>query len=570
MPISGIHSFKLESLQKTRRGSLWLNPQVKLSRALGRTTDIRETMPTIRSFDSMLDVLLFSVIDSPLGAASAAALLREQKNLRAYKLTESVCNASIQLNLIGTAAGRQVALDATRLEALFTPLWIENTNSSTRSREAFLIEAQGEGTWAVSTYGESEQGRYAMAARVISLRREPDGSIRIQRGPTSRADGMQVHAVGEAVLARLAIISAPMLTEVVDDKPPKRGMRRFGRVRMVEPWADLHEQGIPKLGKTTRPAYVADEILDEFSILEGRIWLGTYQFETAAERSSTLWQMHQRRHGITTAMRFALSPLTAAAAAEVAESERAGMQQARNLVMLPDFLTWVEWRDAACGVPGQRFGLLLQATEDEAGPSDARGLLFALPADWTLNPQSFARMPMLAFDLRLKSVGLPLLEVDDVSPAMADAGEVDADRLGRFLLATLTFIGQPRMTEQVDVGRDPARQITDRARVARRLEPQVSIKEVQLVIDLPREVEDAAGDDGESWTLRGGVAPGGMPWHRVRMFWRWRLGRLEVVRPHSRGSVENGVSRRVTLLLHPSESTGYSARRKVLNDGARL
>lgn len=146
---------------------------------------------------------------------------------------------------------------------------------------------------------------------------------------------------------------------------------------------------------------------------------------------------------------------------------------------------------------------------------------------------------------------------------MAAAGEVNADRLGRFLLATLTFISQPRMTEQADTKQDPARQNIDRARVARRLKPQLDIKEVRLLIDLPQELEQAAAGAGEDYVNRsagGGVAPGGMPWHRVRMFWRWRLGRLEIVRPHSRGSVENGVSRRVILLLHPAEIARPSRR----------
>jgi hypothetical protein len=55
------------------------------------------------------------------------------------------------------------------------------------------------------------------------------------------------------------------------------------------------------------------------------------------------------------------------------------------MVVLPDFLTWIEWRDAACGIPGQRFGALIQAKEDDAPRSDAGGLIFAFPAGWTLN-----------------------------------------------------------------------------------------------------------------------------------------------------------------------------------------
>jgi hypothetical protein len=119
--------------------------------------------------------------------------------------------------------------------------------------------------------------------------------------------------------------------------------------------------------------------------------------------------------------------------------------------------------------------------------------------------------------------------------AMAAAGQVDADQLGRFLLTTLTFMGQPRMAEQASTVNNSARQAIDRARAAKRLDPQVSMKEVRLIIDLPGEVKDVV-DAGEG-RIPGpdGVPLNRMPWRRVRMFWRWRLGRLEVVRPHVRG-----------------------------------
>ncbi len=343
-----------------------------------------------------------------------------------------------------------------------------------------------------------------------------------------------------------------MLTEIVKDMPPRRGMVAFHRIRVAEPWTDLEKQGVPKLGKATRPTYVADEILDEIAVLEGRIWMGLHQFENPEQRNDGLRQIVRNRRGLANAMRLVLSPLTAAAAAEVAEHERAGMDKAREMVVLPDFLTWIEWRDAHCGVPGQRWGLLLQAAKDEGWPTDAQGLLFAFPADWKTNKHSFNALPMLCFDLRLKSRDMPLLQVTETSTAMAAVGEVDDVRLGRFLLATLTFIGQPRMAERVDASSGLVRQAADRARVARGLRMQVAMREVRLIIDVPGEIENEHGadtrrDQGDT------VAPGGMPLHRVRMFWRWRLGRLEVVRPHYRGSAENGVSRRITLVLRPNE-----------------
>jgi hypothetical protein len=86
-------------------------------------------------------------------------------------------------------------------------------------------------------------------------------------------------------------------------------------------------------------------------------------------------------------------------------------------------------------------------------------------------------LPRLSFDLRLKSTDMPLLEVTQTSPAAAAAGEVDGAKLGRLLLATLTFIGQPRMAERVDAGSGSVRQATDRARIARGLEKQVEMRE---------------------------------------------------------------------------------------------
>jgi hypothetical protein len=454
------------------------------------------------------------------------------------------------LSDIGSPAGRQVAYDTMQLEAFHTPVWIETRNSATKTMEAFLIEAPADGGWAVSIFVEGEAG-YKTNARAFTLHRDECGSMRAIPKPSLRGRA-EIVEIASLVMALLAIGTAPMLTDAIDDKPPRRGMARFRRLRMAEPWADVDKNGIPRFGKSTRPSSVADELLDELLVFEARIWRGIYQFDTAEQRESTLRQMKQNRRGILGAMRLMLSPLTAAAAADVAAEERGGMDAARSMAVLPDFLTWIEWRDAACGVPGQRFGALIQAKEDDAPGSEAGGLIFALPAEWTLNRDSFRAMPMLTFELRLASADRPLLEVTEATEGV---GEVDAARLGRFLLAVLTFISQPRMSERVEIARAPAREAIDKARAKRRLGPQSGMKEVRLVIDIPREAEMPAPEpEGGQPRRPGAVEPGGMPLHRVRMFWRWRLGKLEVVRPHFRGSVENGVSRRVTLLLHPDEA----------------
>jgi hypothetical protein len=500
----------------------------------------------------MLDRLLSVEVTVRPGSGSAVAILREQSGLCAYRLSENVVAAAAQMVCLGSPASRQVTYALMTFDGIaVTPVWFECVNPTTRTREGYLIEPQGAHAWAVSTYAETETG-FATAARVFTLRQDGSGAVRVEPAPDRMEKTIEIRKFAEGVMATLTIVSSPMLTQVVKDKPPRRGMVAFHRIRMAEPWTDLERQGVPKLGQATRPTYVADEILDETAVLEGRIWMGLYQFENPEQRDNVLRQIVCYRRGLANAMRLALSPLTAAAAAEVAEHERAGMDKARDMVVLPDFLTWIEWRDAPCGVPGQRWGLLLQAAEDEGWPTDAQGLLFAFPADWKTNKHSFDALPMLCFDLRLKSTDMPFLQVTETSTAMAAAGKVDGARLGRFVLATLTFVGQPRMAERVDAGSGLVRQATDRTRIARGLARQVAMREVRLVIAVPGEIENEHGADTRS-DQGGRVAPGGMPLHRVRMFWRWRLGRLEVVRPHYRGSAENGVSRRITLVLHPNE-----------------
>ncbi|MGG5812209.1 hypothetical protein [Falsiroseomonas sp. CW058] len=500
----------------------------------------------------MLDTLMHAVVPTASNSAEALRLLKSQLDLRAYKVAENVFDAATDLSRIGSLEGRQVVYDAMRLETLQTPMWMESWNPAVNAMEAFLIEAPVDSRWAVSFFVQDGEG-YIAKARAFTLQRDEHGSMRVTPNP-SLVGRAEVVDVAHFVMALLAIGSAPMLTDVLYDKPPRQGMIRFHRLRMAEPWADVDRNGIPRLGKAARPSSVADELLDEMLVLEARIWRGVHQFDTAEQREKNLRQLEQKRRAILGAMRLVLSPLTAAAAADVAEAERGGMDAARSMVVLPDFLTWIEWRDTSCGIPGQRFGVVMQAKEDDAPRSDVGGLIFALPADWTLNRDSFRAMPMLSFELRLASTDKPLIEVTDISGAMSEIGEMDAARLGRFLLAVLTFISQPRMSEQVEVARDSTRQAVDKVREKRRLAPQVGMKEVRLVIDLPRDEEVSADEPADGQIRRPvAVVPGGMPLHRVRMFWRWRLGRLEVVRPHFRGSLENGVSRRVTLLLHPDE-----------------
>ena len=247
-------------------------------------------MPICR-FDSMLDALLFVEVTVRPGSNSAVAILREQSGLRAYRLSENVRDAAAQMCCTGSAASRQFTYALVKIDGIAaTPVWFESVNPNTRTRQGYLIEPQGDHAWAVSTYAETETG-FATALRLFTLRQDGSGAVRVEPHPDRMEKTTQIREIAEAVMATLTIVSSPMLTEVVKDKPRRRGMVAFHRIRMAEPWTDLEKQGVPKLGKATRPTYVADEILDETAVLEGRIWMGLHQFEKREQRDSVLRQI---------------------------------------------------------------------------------------------------------------------------------------------------------------------------------------------------------------------------------------------------------------------------------------
>jgi hypothetical protein len=75
-----------------------------------KAKDIRHTlaMMPIRRFDTMLDELLSVEMTVQPGSSSAAAILREQSGLRAFRLSENVRNAAAQMACIGSPASKQV------------------------------------------------------------------------------------------------------------------------------------------------------------------------------------------------------------------------------------------------------------------------------------------------------------------------------------------------------------------------------------------------------------------------------------------------------------------------------
>lgn len=211
------------------------------------------------------------------------------------------------------------------------------------------------------------------------------------------------------------------------------------------------------------------------------------------------------------AQRFVLSPLMVRAVNDLAD--RAAMTRCAEHLFLPAERTWIEWTDDDRTFGGGRQAVMLAGTtlvgEQQAlpynldAPVDIRSgtiVTFRRP----IEPPAFgAAQPPDYFDLSRGNIG--------ASPAAAWAW------------AAIALINTPRMTQQVG-------QNLSRLNRARPRAPHLSYVDVTITPDagLPQLSRDVG-------------STGGRARHHVRAHMRIRRGRVEVVRPHWRGDVKNGV-----------------------------
>ena len=210
------------------------------------------------------------------------------------------------------------------------------------------------------------------------------------------------------------------------------------------------------------------------------------------------------------------------------------MDLARRALSLPFPITWLEWQNAECGLSGSRYGALIQAELGDDLQGKAQVLVIGFPDPWRPTVQPFNSVPFAEFLLELGQTGMPFLSLKDFTPGF----EVrDTDKFGRFLQAVLTFITQPRMCRLSTPSIPSNQAVLERARREGGWRPLNSrVHEVHLVLDMPEEARDKEGGA----VLGSGNS--GKALHTVRAFWRWKLGKLEFVRPHWRGDAQFGVS----------------------------
>ncbi|MBK4717624.1 hypothetical protein JJL56_01960 [Azospirillum sp. YIM DDC1] len=491
--------------------------------------------------------------------------------VQALRAAQNVMNAASKIARLGDEP-RQIIFDAIELDRLVNcPLWLEydivingneavpkdaHDSSGRLLREGLLIIRKGGdgigSTIVIRRFGERVRTFEADPAE-WRLTRCLGGGYEMTVENEEYAPGLvdqgkaSARWLGGQMQSLLAILGAPKLTELADEKPSRRrGVPPLKRVRMAPPWNNVDQDGIPVLPRDARPAYVYDELMDRFDMFEGLIWSGRCYHDTAENRRRSLENCAKRREMLKVAEPFVLAPIMAESAAIVAAEERTGMVEARRLLALPFPIAWLEWRDVDCGLPGQRWGMVIEAVDDDV-QGDAHGLIYPLMAGSYLTYDGIIRLRGLYFRMHISDISKPLIEFSSEHiPADFDGTAIDQEHFGRFMLAVLTFLNQPRMVEMKNQDKRQ-RAVSNRVRADRRLSPLGAIREVRLIVDQPVAASEGSTRNGT------GDRIGAMPRHQVRAFWRYRLGKLEFVRPHWRGSEVNGVSRRRYIVMREED-----------------
>ncbi|WP_372399876.1 hypothetical protein ABMY26_33990 [Azospirillum sp. HJ39] len=494
-------------------------------------------------------------------------------SLKALSVAPSVFTAANFILRLGEQP-RQIVFDAVDLEKLIgRHLWIEyDMRHDSVGVEAGQVARRSGGSllrvgWLVTKGGGSGPGTSFTARRFGELKTAFEVEQFIWRFTRRLGGGYQVTVdevlslaglsheekavaleVAAALLSLLSILAAPKLTEIVTEKAAKRhGPPLMQIVRMASPWTDLDRDGVPVLPRAVRSGLLYDELMDSFDLNEGLIWSGRSWFNSAEERLRKLKVTAGRRDMLKAAEPFVLGASVAESAAIVAAKERTGMEEARRQLALPFPRAWLEWQGVECGLPGQRWGMFIEALDEDVR-GDAQGMIFPARLREHLEWEDVTRQQGFPFHLRISNSDEPIVSFSEAYlPAGVDPASIDQGLFGRFIVAVLTFLTQPRMTE-TRIREHPECVRSNRVRAERRLAPLGTVREIRLLIDEP-------ASSGSGHRTGGGVVQSGtMPRHQVRAFWRYRMGKLEFVRPHWRGSEANGISRRRYLVMQHDHS----------------
>ncbi|MGE0294427.1 MAG: hypothetical protein AB7P97_18905 [Hyphomonadaceae bacterium] len=236
------------------------------------------------------------------------------------------------------------------------------------------------------------------------------------------------------------------------------------------------------------------------------------------------------------ASRFVIAPDALALLNEINASTSAeSFHAARMHCVAPAYRTWIEW---FCPKRGARAGFLLEG-EDPDRPA-VRGRACMVVASRTVNGDRVPAHLMCSWDMpsngpamRIETANLP-----DVSALLPNLSQDFQEDLVQILITALALIASPRLarTTPVDLS------LVNRKRRRLGRDELLEHSEISLTLDAAQSAADRVRSN------QGGAS---RAFHHVRAHFRFKRGRIELVRHHTRGDKSLGETRQRFTLRAP-------------------
>ena len=470
-------------------------------------------------------------------------LIKRLPGLKAYGLSDGVAVAVGRIFRLPEEAQR--VLSTLAAPTLFPDrFWVEFAfqpePGGQYDKAGFLVEKIGEDRLrAYKFYG----GPNAVAAECwpALLLWSPDGGWMIQHEGAADLHHMQAAVTAYRALRGAMIMMAA--SDVVDAVPGsirERGVPPQAVLRLMEPWREVDDAGVPLAFKrSVTQGSAIDFLADNSFAALGMVRLGRLWHRSREEMLRNIRSHLMLREIVENAVRLSLSDTVVSSAVALMENTGGDLARLGDLASAPFPLSVFEFAsgDLDLGVPGLRCVLMAEAAdEDERGT--IQGFLHGFPAGDLVDGHLGSR-PRLSYLLHLQN-GRPTFEL--VQCDGFDAALVE-DNLPGFLLAMFALMVQPKFITQRD---RPINHSANKARAKVRLAPLRAVREVVLNVDV-------SVGDGESGGGGGAGRGPGVALHQVRAFWRVRLGKLEFVRPFWRGNAALGVARKRYIVVRDED-----------------
>ena len=240
-----------------------------------------------------------------------------------------------------------------------------------------------------------------------------------------------------------------------------------------------------------------------------------------------------QQHILAEASRFVIAPDALALLNEInASTSPESFHAARLHCVAPAYRTWIEWH---CPKRGARAGFLLEG--DEPDRAAVRGKACMVVASRTINGDRIPAHLMCSWDMPSNGAAMRIEteNFSDLPRLLPNLREDFREDLVQTLITALALIASPRLARATPV--DLSAVNKKRRRLGRA--ELLKHSEISLTLDAAERAADPVGRD------QGGAS---RAFHHVRAHFRFKRGRIELVRHHTRGDKSLGETRqRFTL-----------------------